>query len=433
MTDRHSTRTRFSRLCLKLLCAALVAELLLRMVSGMFPLVHTALRPWEQPVVDRFIPDPILYRRGNPDIEEHDALGFRNESVARTCDIVVIGDSNSYGHMVRPSEAWPSVLQQRTELRVYNMALSAIGPVQYRELVRLAGDHNPRLVIVCIYLGNDILGAFNSAYRLRRPGSDLRGRYISPAVLHSWTNTPVALEYNKGKFERPLAPPSSSKSFILSIVEYSELATLLRAVRFRAVHWYLGLNKAGRAWNRWKTWADQSSELTLHEAGNVRTVLNPTNRRAALDPSQSKIEEGVHVTLRAIDSMRDICVDYGAELMIAILPTKETVFEPFVARPKDPILLELSRAEEIIRRRISTRLRSQNIPCVDLLQHLRDAIEQGTNPYFESDNTHISVVGHRTVAAALEETERVRRIGATSTRSLDPGQQAQARNPTPSQ
>jgi hypothetical protein len=76
-----------------------------------------------------------------------DAWGFRNREVPDTADIVVIGDSQTYGSSARMDDSWPYVLGRLTGRRVYNMSLGGYGPNQYLHLLKTkALSLKPRMI-----------------------------------------------------------------------------------------------------------------------------------------------------------------------------------------------------------------------------------------------------------------------------------------------
>src|SRR6185295_19141001 len=78
-----------------------------------------------------------------------DAWGFRNREVPDTADIVVIGDSQTYGISATMDDSWPYVLGRLTGRRVYNMSLGGYGPNQYLYLLETkALSLRPRMIVV---------------------------------------------------------------------------------------------------------------------------------------------------------------------------------------------------------------------------------------------------------------------------------------------
>ena len=157
------------------------------------PFFDNVFRRADYASTDFLLPDPIL-KRGRPlypDLLEsgpHDILGFRNRAVPNCADIVIIGDSQTYGNNVPLEENWPSrmaaVLPRGTT--AYSMAMGGWGAVEYLEAFPKSCHFLPRIVVVTFYTGNDALESFVLAYSQERwaslqPNSSLKAS-DSPAV-----------------------------------------------------------------------------------------------------------------------------------------------------------------------------------------------------------------------------------------------------------
>jgi len=128
------------------------------------------------------LPDPRTKHRAKPlynratGMGPNDILGFRNRSVPNISDVVVIGDSQSYGNNAILEENWPSQMQAYLSDKaasVYNMSVGGWGAVQYFDMARNATVFQPRAMVVAFYTGNDPLDSFIMAY-----GSEQWGAFI---------------------------------------------------------------------------------------------------------------------------------------------------------------------------------------------------------------------------------------------------------------
>jgi lysophospholipase L1-like esterase len=111
---------------------------------------------------------PTLY----PDLVgmgPNDVLGFRNRSVPNVADVIVIGDSQTYGNNAPLEGNWPSQMRKAIADKdpvVYAMATGGWGAVQYLDMFRYALRFQPRVVIIAFYTGNDPLDSFQAAYNV---------------------------------------------------------------------------------------------------------------------------------------------------------------------------------------------------------------------------------------------------------------------------
>lgn len=96
-----------------------------------------------------------------------DLLGFRNRAVPYAADVVVIGDSQTYGTGVPLEDSWPEQLARRLgdlDATVYSMAVGGWGAVQYLDMFRKSRVFRPAVVVVAFYAGNDPRESARAAY-----------------------------------------------------------------------------------------------------------------------------------------------------------------------------------------------------------------------------------------------------------------------------
>jgi lysophospholipase L1-like esterase len=120
------------------------------------------------------ISDPFTRIRATPfypdngaDGGPNDLLGFRNRSIPAITDVVILGDSQTYGVNVSIDENWPSEVARLMATKspvMYSMATGGWGAVEYLNMFEYAVKFQPRVVVVAFYSGNDSIESFVSAY-----------------------------------------------------------------------------------------------------------------------------------------------------------------------------------------------------------------------------------------------------------------------------
>lgn len=85
-------------------------------------------------------------------------VGARATAPSTKPTALVLGDSFTFAHGVDYARGFVSLLEETTELRYLNAAVPGYGPVQYRQIleVELARGLRPRLLLIGIFLGNDL-------------------------------------------------------------------------------------------------------------------------------------------------------------------------------------------------------------------------------------------------------------------------------------
>jgi len=383
------------------LVALVTTEAALRLASAASPAVAQMLAPGTPPV----IVDPELGHRPSSDAPGHDAWGFRNEAVPPRADVVVLGDSQTYGEGVPADAAWPRVLAHASGRSVYALAYGGFGPAHAWLLRERALSLEPRVLLVALYLGNDLY----DAYALARRG----GR--AAALLPDGVAPDPALDARaRAAYARTVGAEDGLRT---RLVRSLHTVALARAVYHelvrrafppaREAQWRVARHRAARS----------AGEHQVLEAGDVRTVLTPRYRLVALDPDEPGVQAGMAVTLAALDGIRLAAEAHGARFGVVVVPTKESVFVPLpgapAAYPADGALVadgareaepaaRLRAAEDAAREALLAALAARGTPVLDLLPALRSAVAAGRNPYPENADGHPAPLGHAVVAATVD-------------------------------
>ena len=95
----------------------------------------------------------------NSELPEIDAAGFRNSATTLSgADIIVIGDSHTYGNNVTAADSFPAVLSRLSGRAVYNLGIGSYGIYHYLALLDDAAGVAAPDVLMALYLGNDLIG-----------------------------------------------------------------------------------------------------------------------------------------------------------------------------------------------------------------------------------------------------------------------------------
>jgi lysophospholipase L1-like esterase len=295
--------------------------------------------------------DPILGRRLEPGASGHDQWGFRNREIPPRADVVTIGDSQTYGVGVPRLSSWPAQLSALTGRQVYNAALLGYSPVQYYELLRrYALRLKPSVVVVGFYFGNDLLEAYRIVY----------------ALPHY-----VALRRKDGPQLGSDAPtPSSKPGFVKRLRRWLSGHSVLYRVTLSSI-----LQEYA-----------QRAELILKEDGNdlVRlhhgtssTAFTPAFRLQRIDLDSAAVREGLRLSLLHLERMARLCDTAGVAFFIALIPSKERVYQSLIeADPelrRHAVLRAVLAQEAEADREVRRFLQERRISYIDLLTPLQNA------------------------------------------------------------
>ena len=307
----------------------------------------------------RFLVDPLLKFRGNPAFPEHDFRGFRNPGAHDRADVVLLGDSMTYGQEVSPDETWGHVLATETGAAVYNMAISGWGPGQAAFVLPDALALKPKTVLYGFYFGNDLVDV------LAVPPPDARG---------GGSRNPEA------EVALPCGETGASAAGGAGFVSrHSLVYGLVRDV--------------------FRTSARPRAIRTTFQGARYRTVFLAPYYLCFLDRSDPRIRRGFEIVKSVLLGIARDVEDAGAAYAVALLPTKESVFAPRVTDfDAHEGLAALVAAESRLRDELTDVLRANGVPVIDLLPPLQGAPEQ---PFYRGLDNHPNVAGHRAIGLAV--------------------------------
>jgi lysophospholipase L1-like esterase len=323
------------------------------------------------------VKDPILNHRIAANDGGHDEWGYRNREVPEDVDILAIGDSMTYGVMATSTESWPAQLAKLTGLSVYNAALGGYGPLEYLYILsQRAPVLSPKTVIVALYIGNDLMDAYNLTYsnenwaRFRRAGNSdvVDSTLLLPAV-------------NQERFFGGLRDWLSKNSVLYSLIRN---APFFDGVR---IH---------------KATSGAPNRFTI-EYLHGKKILSPDRRLRFTNFEDPRIVEALNITQRTILEMRDFCELADIDLRIAIVPVMEHVHLRYIdaelTHKQRASMQLLARNLETIHSALTEFLALERIAFTDLFPALESALEK--EAIYPPVDAHPNGKGYMVIAEAL--------------------------------
>jgi lysophospholipase L1-like esterase len=402
-------------IALALILSVVALELILRLAAAALPQVDAMLGTGTSPTV----PDAVLGHRPAPQLSDSDPSGFRNAKRPRTVTLVAIGDSQTYGTGVTRQDSWPHIVDRAYGIPSYSMAYGGYGVTHYLVLAREALDElDPEVLVIAFYPGNDLLDSWRMVHErgqleeLVDEGIGLRAtsgdQLDDPPPQSEWQRLRAATTREDNRL-----------AGLRSILAHNtRLYGLARAVKRTAARSLV----AGAGSEREEpdrdvvqaTVAKTDSVMMLPvEVGAVSTVLTPGARRAVVELSNWRVQEGLRLSLEAVRQLQLEAADNGARVLLLTIPTKEHVFAPWVDDTA-------GRGADVVRRLVEDETRiwaafaalcdELVIECVSALDGLRGAVRNGSNPYFLDWDGHPNQLGHRVIAGVVAESATVREL-----------------------
>ena len=377
------------------LFVAISLELLLQVLS-FIPQIEAVLGDHR---IEPTVEDAGLGFRRNPALPDYDERGYRNPSVPETTDVITLGDSQTEGCAVSREHAWPTVLGQMLDRPLYNMASGGYDPSQYAVQIDEALQFKPKVVVVAVYAGNDLVTMWQSVWRANRA---------------AFLRTPLT--------EDPAADAESVKADRIEVV-------VTRKLRHRGFWHGLGefiksnskIYGLGRAVDRGllqrrqgdmpnQRWSDMMEVanrvgpdvmMPVEVEGSGRTMLLPSYRLVGVDPADPRVPESIRLIMASLRHIRDR-IGQTARMQVVLIPTKETVLAPWVQNPEShPVYQQVLAGEAAAMSEIRAQLEADEIPAVSVLDALRAAVTAGNFPYRNNDDGHPNKHGNRAMAEAV--------------------------------
>jgi lysophospholipase L1-like esterase len=345
----------------------------------------------------RSVADSILGHRVSPFLSGHDNRGYRNPVALERAEILAVGDSYTYGWGARPSEAWPQVLGGLTGRSAYNAGVVGYGFCEYEAVVEELLDLRPEVVVIGVFVGNDLADAYRSTYLEER----------CPHLITSDSTVHAQLQALDGKatihqravelgWEVPEA--FSIESFALGGVrqwlsDRSSLYGLAREVR-----WRLSPSHG----HTFEMAAGLPGRLPWGSNSTIRTVFDrPDMFALTVDLDDPRINEGFRIGKTVLESLRDGLGRRGTRLVVLLIPSKVGAYAPLIslqAESLPPALFRFAEMEDAVRKEFSTFLEREGFEFVDATEALQSALEREVPVYPKTDDHHNSAGGYAVIA-----------------------------------
>jgi hypothetical protein len=276
----------------------------------------------------------------------------------------------------------------------FHFGLSGYSQIQERALLRkfLPGYH-PDLVIVQVYVGNDV--AENGAIIQRELS---RGQISAKNPAGVVSGNPVVGSTARTRIEYLI---TSTKQWLAL---HSYVYRLASAVK----HTLIARREApGRYAPEFE--GDESVTLDVRAVRTMDPVATNLHVFDLLSPArQGALADAWRSTGELTDQIRDLCQKAGAKLLFVLIPQRVQVLDDLWRRSLHEYRLDESMFDrDLSNRRWVELLQAAAVEVVDLLPVYRLAHRRGENPY--EPGGHIGKEGHAMTAAAI--LEALNRLG----------------------
>lgn len=379
-----------------IIIAVVLAEISLRLIIDKRP--------------DRIdVADPLLLYKYLPGKEGGaiDKNGFRNSEILDKYDIIAIGDSQTFG--MHTNDIWTKQLSEISRLSVYNMAVGGYGPVQYSFLTDKALQFEPKVIIWGLYLGNDIFDAYYLPYERD-----------STKYWSHLKNEEVERRLKAEKLPPFPYEEVNPKPRYVQIQEDPSLILKIRVFLRKHYIFYAFLGDRTRSWRERlglakteeeikveydRQWAKENPDLGFaYETEKIDTVFTSQYRLTVLDTNDPRIAEGLRISLDLIEVAKEKLDEAGVKFLIAIIPTKETVYSERLEQENFPVTdqyQKLIESEARVKKQIIDFLIEKEIYHVDILPAFQAMLQKNIAVYPHYHDGHPVVAGYLAIAESI--------------------------------
>jgi hypothetical protein len=330
------------------------------------------------------VPDDQLGMVINSGSKGFDDWGFRNREVPTKSDIVAIGDSHTYGNTAKGSESWPAILENISELSVYNMGMGGYGPNQYFYLFNeKALLLKPKIVLCGLYMGDDFENAFSITYGLDY-WSFLREGIWHHVESDIWNTT----KNDHSSLFKLLRNYLSRQSLLYRLTVHGPI--------FGKIKGYIEIRNPVED--------EGITTYLIEEDKNIREAFRPINMLNRLNQENPLILEGMRITFNLLNEMKKTSDRHNIEFIVVVIPTKEMVFSDYLENNPgirlQLVIKELLSNEKMARKQLFDFLQDRGILFVDTLPDLRQNVSNRLYAFTDKD-MHPGKNGYSVIAESV--------------------------------
>ena len=325
-------------------------------------------------------PHPRLGYVVNSKLPEIDAAGFRNsETTLDDAEIVVIGDSHTYGYNVEAAQDFPSQLAEMTGRRVYNLGVGSYGIYHYTVLINELPARAGMDVLLALYPANDLVG------------------HCSTTSLPHWQTLSKELGITLPSCEE--TADTSEASMPTESQSFSDWAKAHSAL----LGWF-----DYSIWDRIKprTVADDFPAFELPEGQRLAIALASDHDRGT-DLRNPDIQLSYENSLILIRQLKEKLHAAGAELSILMIPSRTRVLREWARRESILVAAEfdaLALNENTLTSKYAEAFRADGTRHLDAIDAVVSALSTSIDKqevfYPDNEDGHPYEQGYAAYAAA---------------------------------
>lgn len=306
-----------------------------------------------------------------------DKHGFRNGPLS-SIDVVALGDSNTYGFNVSSNESWPKLLGKELKKNVYNFGVGGYGILQYKYLLHKAISLNTKVIILGLYLPNDL----NDVCKL-----------LSSNQYWSLELRDIQIDSSRCLHAKQYSPPKQNRKVTIKSWFKENLATasILSQIKF-----HLSLLKKVED-------NDIMNGIVINEK-ELKTIIKFDRIHAHkkyMDLTKPNIELGYEMLLSFLLEAKKQTEINNIRFGVVFIPSKERVFYSYLMKKNYDLPAEyheLVLNENELKRRVTKNLKKIRVDFTDTLPEMENALLKYGQIYPLRDEGHPLAIGYQIYA-----------------------------------
>jgi lysophospholipase L1-like esterase len=328
----------------------------------------------------------------NPNMSDIDENGFRNKKLT-SVDIVALGDSHTYGYNVSSDNSWPKLLGRKLKKNVYNFGVGGYGILQYQNLLSKAIELNPKVILLGLYLANDLNDICTLVSSNKYWKSRAKEFHINSSVCSEIKPNSALAAYANKESNISIGKWLRENSAIITIVsKYYHRFFIHKRINARELNAINKIEK-GRATN-----------AVVINDGKIKTMIGFGRikvNKECMDMNSPHIQMTYEVLKEFfLESKKNTTLN-NIHFGVLFIPSKARVFYEYL-KQRDHCLPEeyedLINNEDELKVMTSVFLENIGIPFIDVLPAMENALLKHGDIYPAWDDGHTVLTGYKVFA-----------------------------------
>jgi len=302
-------------------------------------------------------------------------------------DVLVLGDSQAFGHLVKTDDTFAALIGTALAGKVVNLGIPGTSPIIYNRMLEVGLQYDPELIIYCVY-ANDFQESSVHYLPLSSPDWDAAPDYREVDARLFFSGEPW--DYRALGGVKQILNFSKSAQLAVTLAGHLLVSRMFRSAYAPEVN--------------------HAAFSTIIDFEGHPTVCHPIFWRTILDLTDPRIKKGFQNAILACRLAADVSRRHGKKFMVVLIPCKEMIY--LAPSHQEPSLPDDDGgrlwAEEGGPRfsdpygEFEKKLKDFGVPVYNATDFfLEEEKKDKTSQLFLHSDSHLSEAGHRVMADGI--------------------------------